>query len=274
MILKKDTILIVGAGNMGFAFISALLDNKISPKQINIIEKKPTLKLKKISKAKKINLFKSIDELNIKTKISITLIAIKPNQLDSLFTQDFNSKTKNSILISIVAGKTMGTLKKLSGNNKDIARAMTNTPVTVGFGTSIIYFSKTTTKTNKNKATHLLNLVGQVDEIKNEKHIDTFTALFGSGPAYLYLLIEIWTDLAKKYGLKNSEEMVIQTMLGSLLLLLKTQDSPKSLRAGVTSKGGTTEAALAEFTKNNNLQKLFKTAVSKAIKRAGTLSKS
>ncbi len=274
MILKKDTILIVGAGNMGFAFISALLDNKISPKQINIIEKKPTLKLKKISKAKKINLFKSIDELNIKTKISITLIAIKPNQLDSLFTQEFNSKTKNSILISIVAGKTMGTLKKLSGNNKDIARAMTNTPVTVGFGTSIIYFSKTTTKTNKNKATHLLNLVGQVDEIKNEKHIDTFTALFGSGPAYLYLLIEIWTDLAKKYGLKNSEEMVIQTMLGSLLLLLKTQDSPKSLRAGVTSKGGTTEAALAEFTKNNNLQKLFKTAVSKAIKRAGTLSKS
>ena len=274
MILKKDTILIVGAGNMGFAFISALLDNKISPKQINIIEKKPTLKLKKISKAKKINLFKSIDELNIKTKISITLIAIKPNQLDSLFTQEFNSKTKNSILISIVAGKTMGTLKKLSGNNKDIARAMTNTPVTVGFGTSIIYFSKTTTKTNKNKATHLLNLVGQVDEIKNEKHIDTFTALFGSGPAYLYLLIEIWSDLAKKYGLKNSEEMVIQTMLGSLLLLLKTQDSPKSLRAGVTSKGGTTEAALAEFTKNNNLQKLFKTAVSKAIKRAGILSKS
>ena len=274
MILKKDTILIVGAGNMGFAFISALLDNKISPKQINIIEKKPTLKLKKISKAKKINLFKSIDELNIKTKISITLIAIKPNQLDSLFTQEFNSKTKNSILISIVAGKTMGTLKKLSGNNKDIARAMTNTPVTVGFGTSIIYFSKTTTKTNKNKATHLLNLVGQVDEIKNEKHIDTFTALFGSGPAYLYLLIEIWSDLAKKYGLKNSEEMVVQTMLGSLLLLLKTQDSPKSLRAGVTSKGGTTEAALAEFTKNNNLQKLFKTAVSKAIKRAGRLSKS
>ena len=274
MILKKDTILIVGAGNMGFAFISALLDNKISPKQINIIEKKPTLKLKKISKAKKINLFKSIDELNIKTKISITLIAIKPNQLDSLFTQEFNSKTKNSILISIVAGKTMGTLKKLSGNNKDIARAMTNTPVTVGFGTSIIYFSKTTTKTNKNKATHLLNLVGQVDEIKNEKHIDTFTALFGSGPAYLYLLIEIWSDLAKKYGLKNSEEMVVQTMLGSLLLLLKTQDSPKSLRAGVTSKGGTTEAALAEFTKNNNLQKLFKTAVSKAIKRAGILSKS
>ena len=67
MILKKDTILIVGAGNMGFAFISALLDNKISPKQINIIEKKPTLKLKKISKAKKINLFKLSELINYNT---------------------------------------------------------------------------------------------------------------------------------------------------------------------------------------------------------------
>ena len=274
MLLRKDTILIVGAGNMGFAFLSALLDSKINPKQINIIDKNPTAKLKKISKAKKINLFKSIDELNINTKISITLLSIKPNQLDSIFTEDFNNKTKNSILVSIVAGKTMSTLKKLSYSNKNIARAMTNTPVTVGWGTSIVFFSKTTTSKNKDKTTYLLDLVGQVDEVKNEKYIDSFTALFGSGPAYLYLLIEIWSDLAKKHGLKNSEEMVVQTMLGSLLLLLKTQDNPKLLRAGVTSKGGTTEAAIAEFTKNNNLQKLFKAAVSKAIKRAEALSKS
>ena len=274
MLLRKDTILIVGAGNMGFAFLSALLDSKINPKQINIIDKNPAAKLKKISKANKINLFKSIDELNINTKISITLLSIKPNQLDGIFTEDFNNKTKNSILVSIVAGKTMSTLKKLSYSNKNIARAMTNTPVTVGWGTSIVFFSKTTTSKNKDKTTYLLELVGLVDEVKNEKYIDSFTALFGSGPAYLYLLIEIWSDLAKKHGLKNSEEMVVQTMLGSLLLLLKTQDNPKLLRAGVTSKGGTTEAAIAEFTKNNNLQKLFKAAVSKAIKRAGALSKS
>ena len=274
MLLRKDTILIVGAGNMGFAFLSALLDSKINPKQINIIDKNPAAKLKKISKANKINLFKSIDELNINTKISITLLSIKPNQLDGIFTEDFNNKTKNSIIVSIVAGKTMSTLKKLSYSNKNIARAMTNTPVTVGWGTSIVFFSKTTTSKNKDKTTYLLELVGLVDEVKNEKYIDSFTALFGSGPAYLYLLIEIWSDLAKKHGLKNSEEMVVQTMLGSLLLLLKTQDNPKLLRAGVTSKGGTTEAAIAEFTKNNNLQKLFKAAVSKAIKRAGALSKS
>ena len=190
------------------------------------------------------------------------------------FTLDFNSRTKNSILISIVAGKTIETLRKISNNNRDIARAMTNTPVTVGWGTSVVYFSKTTTRLNKDKANYLLELVGKVDEVKNEKYIDSFTGLFGSGPAYLYLLIEIWSDLAKKHGFKHGEEMVVQTMLGSLLLLLKTQDAPKVLRAGVTSKGGTTEAALLEFTKNNKLQKLFKVAVSKAIKKAGILSKS
>ena len=90
----------------------------------------------------------------------------------------------------------------------------------------------------------LLDLVGQVDEVKSEKYINSFTGLFGSGPAYLFLLLEIWTNLAKKHGFKHGEDMVVQTMLGSLLLLLKTQETPKSLRAGVTSKGGTTEAAL------------------------------
>lgn len=274
MSLKKDNILIVGAGNMGSAFMLALLDGNINSKKINIIENKPNLKLRKICKLKKINLIKTIDKLDIKTKISITLLAIKPNQLSDIFTLDFNSRTKNSILISIVAGKTIETLRKISNNNRDIARAMTNTPVTVGWGTSVVYFSKTTTRLNKDKANYLLELVGKVDEVKNEKYIDSFTGLFGSGPAYLYLLIEIWSDLAKKHGFKHGEEMVVQTMLGSLLLLLKTQDAPKVLRAGVTSKGGTTEAALLEFTKNNKLQKLFKVAVSKAIKKAGILSKS
>jgi pyrroline-5-carboxylate reductase len=151
---------------------------------------------------------------------------------------------------------------------------MTNTPVTVGWGTSVVYFTKTTTKKNKIKVLNLLDLVGQVDEVKSEKYINSFTGLFGSGPAYLFLLLEIWSNLAKKHGFKHGEDMVVQTMLGSLLLLLKTQQTPKSLRAGVTSKGGTTEAALLEFNKNDKLQKLFHVAVMQAIKKASILSKS
>ena len=274
MNIKKDNILIVGAGNMGLAFLSALLDNKVNPKKIFILENNPSQKLKKINKTKKFNLINSIYKIDIKTKIGITLLAIKPNHVIDIFNEQFNDLTKKSVIISIVAGKTTATLKKLSNNNKNIARAMTNTPVTVGWGTSVAYFTKTTTKTNKIKVLSLLDLVGQVDEVKSEKYINSFTGLFGSGPAYLFLLLEIWTNLAKKQGFKHGEDMVVQTMLGSLLLLLKTQETPKSLRAGVTSKGGTTEAALLEFNKDNKLQKLFQVAVMQAIKKASILSKS
>ena len=274
MNIKKDNILIVGAGNMSLAFLSALLDNKLNPKQIFILENNPSQKLKKINKTMKFNLINSINKIDIKTKIGITLLAIKPNHVIDIFNEQFNDLTKKSVLISIVAGKTTATLKKLSNNNKNIARAMTNTPVTVGWGTSVVYFTKTTTKKNKIKVLNLLDLVGQVDEVKSEKYINSFTGLFGSGPAYLFLLLEIWTNLAKKHGFSHSEDMVVQTMLGSLLLLLKTQETPKSLRAGVTSKGGTTEAALLEFNKDNKLQKLFQVAVTQAIKKASILSKS
>ena len=261
MNIKNDNILIIGAGNMGYAFISALIENKVSPKKIYVIEKKPSLRLKKIQKLKKI-------------KISITILTIKPNQLVDVFSDELNNKIKNSLIISIVAGKTYSTLKKLSKGNKNIARAMTNTPAAVGWGTSIIYFAKTTTNANKKRAMHLMNLIGQVEEVKSEKSIDTFTGLFGSGPAYLYLLIEIWSNYAKKNGFKYAEEMTVQTILGSILLLLHTQEKPESLRQRVTSKGGTTEAALMELNNNQKFQKLFEKAISKAIKKATTLSKS
>ena len=272
--MKNDNILIVGAGNMGFAFVSALIENKVNPKKIFVIEKKPSQKLKNIINSKKINLIKTINNLKANTDISITLLAIKPNQLSDIFTDEFNLNVKKSLVISIVAGKTMATLKKLSNNNKNIVRAMTNTPAAVGWGTSVIYFGKSISNLHKKKANQFMNLIGQVDEVKKEKSIDAFTGLFGSGPAYLFLLIEIWSNFAKQHGFKYAEEMTVQTILGSILLLLKTEEKPERLRKGVTSKGGTTEAALLEFNNNQKLKKLFEKAISKAIKKAGILSKS
>ena len=114
-------------------------------------------------------------------------------------------------------------------------------------------------------AMHLMNLIGQVEEVKSEKSIDTFTGLFGSGPAYLYLLIEIWSNYAKKNGFKYAEEMTVQTILGSILLLLHTQEKPESLRQRVTSKGGTTEAALMELNNNQKFQKLFENLPKKLL---------
>ena len=98
MNIKKDNILIVGAGNMGLAFLSALLDNKVNPKQIFILENNPSQKLKKINKTRKFNLINSIYKIDIETKIGITLLAIKPNQVVDIFNEQFNDLIKKSVI--------------------------------------------------------------------------------------------------------------------------------------------------------------------------------
>ena len=96
MNINSDNILIIGAGNMGYAFISALIENKVSPKKIYVIEKKPSLRLKKIQKLKKIKIFNTIDKFEMNIKISITILSIKPNQLSDVFSDELNNKIKNS----------------------------------------------------------------------------------------------------------------------------------------------------------------------------------
>ena len=118
-----------------------------------------------------------------------------------------------------------------------------------------------------------LALVGQVNEAKNESIIDTFTAIYGSGPAYIFLMIESLVRISSKAGLQNSQNMVIQTFLGSLLLLLSGKHDAKTLRKNVTSKGGTTQAALSILNSSNGLHKLLSKAVEKAKKRSKELSK-
>ena len=120
---------------------------------------------------------------------------------------------------------------------------------------------------------NFLSLLGQINETKNEKVIDDFTAIFGSGPAYIFLFIETLIKIADKSGFKNSKNMVLQTFLGSLLLLFNEKDSPTHLKKSVTSKGGTTEAALKILENKNGLSTLISKAIDKAKKRSRELSK-
>ena len=149
---------------------------------------------------------------------------------------------------------------------------MTNTPVSLGMGTSILFFDKKINKKDKILAKEFLALVGQVNEARNESIIDTFTAIYGSGPAYIFLMIETLIKISSKAGLKNSENMVIQTFLGSLLLLMSGNSNAKTLRENVTSKGGTTQAALSILNSHNGLPKLLSRAINKAKKISIELS--
>ena len=272
--LKNNKFLILGAGNMGISFIKALLQNKISASKIFVLEKRISPELKKIKLRNKIIVRKEASKLSQRFRPDIVLLAVKPNQLDSAMDEDLVSMISNSLVISIIAGKKNRELKKITRNKNNTVRAMTNTPVSLGMGTSIVYFDKRIKRKYKNLTREFLALVGQVNEAKNESIIDTFTAIYGSGPAYIFLMIESLVRISSKAGLQNSQNMVIQTFLGSLLLLLSGKHDAKTLRKNVTSKGGTTQAALSILNSSNGLHKLLSKAVEKAKKRSKELSKS
>ena len=271
--LKNNRFLILGAGNMGISFVKALLQNDISASKIFILEKKISSELKKIKLRKKIKILKEVTKLPKNFRPNIVLLAVKPNQLDSAINEELINIISDSLIISIIAGKKIRELKKLTRNKNNTVRAMTNTPVSLGMGTSIIYFDKGINKQYKNLAREFLALVGQVNEAKNESAIDSFTAIYGSGPAYIYLMIESLIKISSKAGHKNSENMVIQTFLGSLLLLMSSNRNAKTLRENVTSKGGTTQAALSILNSRNGLSKLLSRAINKARKRSIELSR-
>ena len=271
--LKKQKFLIIGAGNMGYAVLNSLIENKISSKNILIIEKKITAKLKKLKSKHNLKIVKNVRLLKYKFVPSISLISVKPNQLNAAVDSSLEKFLSNSLIVSIVAGKKISDLKNIFTLNKGIVRAMTNTPASVNMGTTLVCFDKTIKSDQKKIVRNFLSLLGQINETKNEKVIDDFTAIFGSGPAYIFLFIETLIKIADKSGFKNSKNMVLQTFLGSLLLLLYEKDSPIHLKKSVTSKGGTTEAALKILENKNGLSTLISKAIDKAKKRSRELSK-
>tara|TARA_Y100000816_G_scaffold206127_1_gene152175 strand:+ start:135 stop:986 length:852 start_codon:yes stop_codon:yes gene_type:complete len=271
--LNKEKFLIIGAGNMGIAVIKSLFNHRISSKKVVVIEKNQSSELKKLKKLNKFEIKNSIDKINNLYQPTITLIAVKPNQLKTLNGLDKNNKLSNSMIVSVIAGKKIKDLSKVFKKTSGIVRAMTNTPVSVNMGTTIVYFEKKIKTKQKKPIFDFMSLLGLVSETKKEDLIDDFTAIFGSGPAYIYLFIDSLIEIAHKSGFKNSDSMVLQTFLGSMKLLLSGQKKPSELQKKVISKGGTTEAALSILASNKGLKSLLAKAVKKATRRSKELSK-
>ena len=270
--IHNKTILIIGAGNMGISFISSLIKNKFSGKKIIVLEPKPSKNVLNLKKGKKIVLIKNEEELSNVAQPNLVLLAVKPNQVDNLFSLNLANLIKRSVIISIIAGKKTSTLRKLSNQNLNIVRSMTNTPISVGMGSSVVYFDQKTSPKAKKLSKQFLSLVGQVIEVNKESQIDTFTAIFGSGPAYVYFFIETLSKISSKNGFKQSDEMIIHLFLGSILLMIDKGEHPAILREKVTSKGGTTDAAIRSLISSDKFYNILNRAINQAKDRSKKLN--
>ncbi len=209
-------------------------------------------------------------------KIDVIVMAVKPQIMADACAALKPLAGANTPLLSIAAGQSIAVFETYFGAGHPVIRAMPNTPSSIGQGVSVCVANPHVTPEQKEQATRLLEAVGHVEWIKDETLMDAVTALSGSGPAYVFLLIEALAGAGEKAGLSRDLAMTLarRTVIGAGALAAHMPDSAAStLRENVTSPGGTTAAALDVLMRDQNgLQSLMDEAVAAAKQRSIDLS--
>jgi len=207
--------------------------------------------------------------------MDILILAVKPQGMDDLCIALKTYFPAGIPILSIAAGRTIDSLQSHFGASQPIIRAMPNTPAAIGKGMTVAYSSPSVTEVQKTIADDLLGALGLLEWITDETLMDAVTALSGSGPAYIFYLIECMTRAGVALGLTPAfaETLARQTVIGSAALAEDMRDVPAGiLRENVTSPNGTTAAALS-ILMDGQFETLMKNAVAKAAARSKELSK-
>jgi pyrroline-5-carboxylate reductase len=262
-------ILLIGAGRMGGALLKGWLAKGLGP--VVVVETNPSPDLRKLAK-RGVTLLKSIE--NAPVKIRALVIALKPQILKAEAERLKAIASSGAPIISIAAGSSLKLMKAAWGKSTRIIRAMPNTPGAIGEGISALYASPDATAKDRKLAEALLAALGETVWVKREADIDAVTAVSGSGPAYVFLMVEAFAAAAEAEGLPADVALRLarKTVIGSGALLKADPASAEQLRKNVTSPHGTTEAALKVLMAKNGLPLLIKRAVSAARKRAKQLA--
>lgn len=256
---------IIGGGNMGAAIIS----RTFSKYRIALCEKDKA----RCAFLKRKYRIVTADLKAVLASSDVIILAVKPQDVDSLLAELKLLLTPKQIVISIAAGLTTGLLEKSLGKTTRVIRTMPNMPAQIGQGMTALCSGRQASAKDLQIAVKLFSYIGET-VIVDENSMDSVTAVSGSGPAYLFLFIECFLKAAEKTGLKPeaAQQLVNATLLGSVNLYLKSKEPAGVLRAKVTSKGGTTQAALDYFL-DNNFEKMFADAVGAAKARARQLAR-
>jgi pyrroline-5-carboxylate reductase len=263
-------ILLVGAGRMGGALLKGWIRNRIKP--IVVIEPKPSTELRKLVRSAGADLHP--DVADIPDRVRACVVALKPQVLKSEAARLIPVAQSGALMISIAAGTSIPNLARAWGRGARIVRAMPNTPGAIGRGITALYAPRNMTAADRKLAQSLLSPLGETLWVKREALIDSVTAVSGSGPAYVFLLVEALADAAQREGLPReaAEKLARATVAGAGALLVSDSRHATELRRDVTSPGGTTEAALEVLLGRHGLKALIARAVRAARKRAHALS--
>jgi len=258
----------IGAGNMGEVLIRGLIQSgKVKKTDILASDASPE-RLQHISKTYGIRTAASNTELV--EHASIVIIAVKPQNIDDLLDELASSSHEGHLFISIAAGITTEKLARKMHHKSGIIRVMPNAPASVLAGIAAVYPGSNVSPADLQRAVSIFECVGKAVIIKNEALMDVVTGLSGSGPAFVFLVIESLSDAGVQLGISRKEASLLaaQTVYGAAKMLLETGRHPSELKDIVATPGGTTFAGLKMLEKGN-----FRSTIMDAVEAATVRSR-
>ncbi len=235
-------IAFIGGGNMARAIIGGLVAKGSRAADILVVEPDAVARLKLVSEFGVVTIDKPGAQLG---GMDVVMFAVKPQQMRAA-AEDSAPHFTDPLLVTIAAGIRIDDLSRWLGGLERIVRAMPNTPALVHAGITGLYAPSVVGTADRNTAETLMSAVGAALWFENEGDLDAVTAVSGSGPAYVFYAIEALESAARELGLAEgaSRSLALWTFVGATKLAIERGEDPAALRAQVTSKGGTTQAAL------------------------------
>lgn len=268
-------IAIIGTGSMGSAILSGLLKSGFSPDNVSV-STKSTASAERLTDELGVLSFamengEDANQMAV-AGADVVVIAVKPAYVIETLADVADSLDDDALVISVAAGITTKAMEKTLPDDVAVVRAMPNTPAIVGSAVTGIAAGSRADKSAIETAVQLFQTVG-TSIVLDEAKIDALSTISGSGPAYVFYLIEQLTMVAKKMGFSEDEaaQLVNETFLGSAQLLIESGKSPQELRKQVTSPNGTTEKAITVMS-DAKLEAMFTEATSAALARAKELA--
>jgi pyrroline-5-carboxylate reductase len=262
-------LVLLGAGKMGSAMLEGWLRRGLNPRKLIVLEPQPSKAVKALSRHGV--------KLNPKSgPLSATaiVIAVKPQSAPDAVPSVRAYVGKNTLVISIMAGRTIRFLQGALPADAAIVRAMPNTPAAIGRGITTAFANTGVSSRQRKLAGELLAAIGSVEWVRDEGLMDAVTALSGSGPAYVFLLAEAMTKAGIAAGLpaELAARLARETIAGSGELLHHSDLDAATLRQNVTSPGGTTAAALEVLMGPGGFDELLTKAIAAAARRGAELA--
>jgi pyrroline-5-carboxylate reductase len=269
----ETKLLLVGGGRMGSALVHGWLDRGFAASAITVVEPTPAADIEAL-RHDGATLISDSSDVSEDYAPDVVVLAIKPQMFGTVLDGYARFATFKPVFLSIAAGITIARLAETLGKRSAIVRAMPNTPAAVGSGMSVLIANRRATRAQHEQCQNLMAAVGETAWIDDENLMDAVTGVSGSGPAYVFLLVEALREAGIAAGLPEAlaVQLARATVIGSSDLLRQARETASELREAVTSPGGTTAAALEILMAEDGLEALMSKAVRRAAERSRELA--